>query len=249
MIQPPKNCPSCQSTLERKKDQLYCLNPECGASQFKKVEYFCKTLKIKGLGTASIKKLDLKSIRDIYSLKLEDIVEGLSSEKLGNKLFEEITLSQSKSLNDLLPAFGIPLIGKSATEKLSKVCSSITDITPESCKEAGLGEKSTNNLMEWLINDYPLISNLPFSFKFNTNIVKSPKDIKGVVCISGKLNSFKNKKEAENILIEKGYIVKPSLTKDVTILVNESGIKTSKTVKAEEAGIEIITNLKLYIGD
>ena len=41
-----------------------------------------------------------------------------------------------------------------------------------------------------------------------------------------------------------GYLVKNSLTKDVTILINESGIESAKTQAARERGVQIITNLK-----
>jgi hypothetical protein len=43
--------------------------------------------------------------------------------------------------------------------------------------------------------------------------------------------------------------VKDTLTKDVTILVNESGVESSKTKSAKSKGIRIITNLKQLIGE
>jgi len=39
------------------------------------------------------------------------------------------------------------------------------------------------------------------------------------------------------------------LTKDVTILVNESGIESAKTKKARDSGVQIITNLLEFIGE
>ena len=68
-----------------------------------------------------------------------------------------------------------------------------------------------------------------------------------VVCISGKLKSFKTKAEATERLEMLGYKVKTSLTKDVTILVNESGIESAKTKQARESGIEIVTDLQSYL--
>ena len=52
-----------------------------------------------------------------------------------------------------------------------------------------------------------------------------------------------------NRLEELGYVVKASLTKDVTILVNESGIESAKTIKARDSGVQIITNLLDFIGE
>ena len=59
----------------------------------------------------------------------------------------------------------------------------------------------------------------------------------------------KTKAEAEKALTNRGWIVKSSLTKDVTHLVNESGLESSKTKKARESGISIITNLNQLIGN
>ena len=70
---------------------------------------------------------------------------------------------------------------------------------------------------------------------------------KGVICISCKLKSYNTKAAAKKVLESKGYIVKSSLTKDVTILVNESGINSAKQQAAHEKGITIITNLKEII--
>ena len=70
---------------------------------------------------------------------------------------------------------------------------------------------------------------------------------RGVVCITGKLKSFKTKAQAGTVLASLGYVVKSSLTKDVTILVNESGIESAKTKQARESGIEIITDLQSYL--
>ena len=247
IIEAPINCPSCSSVLENVNHLLYCRNPLCGEKTLKLIEHFAKTLKIKGLGPASIRKLDIVSLEELYSLTFDDIAHALSSERLAVKLVDELQRSRTAPLNVLLPAFSIPLIGKSASEKLSKVCEDIEDIDYDTCRQAGLGEKATANVCKWMDEEFYLVSLLPFSFKFErtqtTNITH------GTVCISGKLTSFKTKAEAHNKLQELGYAVKTSLTKDVTILVNESGIESAKTKKARDAGVQIITNLLDFIGE
>lgn len=244
-IEAPTNCPSCDSLLINQNDILYCKNNDCGATAFKRVEHFAKTLKIKGLGPATIEKLNVNDINEIYDMDIGYITFCLKSAKLAVSLFEEIENSKTHSLNTLLPAFGIPLIGKTATDKLSKVCSSLGEINESKCKEAGLGPKATANLMNWMVYDWEKYSHLPFSFKFEKE--SSPTESKGVVCISGKLNSFKTKAEASSVLQSLGYKVKDSITKDVTILVNESGRETDKTRKARESGIMIVNNLTQLI--
>ena len=160
-------------------------------------------------------------------------------------MYVEIKNSELAPLNALLPAFSIRLIGKTATDKLSTVCSSIDDITEDSCKEAGLGQVATRSLLNWLKEDYPFIK-LPHSWKFSKVEKKASA---GVVCISGKLKSYKTKAEAANILKEYGYTIKDSVTKDVTILVNESGIESQKTIKARESGVTIVENLLTFLGE
>ena len=70
-----------------------------------------------------------------------------------------------------------------------------------------------------------------------------------MVCISGKLKSFKTKAQASQALEQNGYTVKSSVTKDVTILINESGVESQKTQKARESGITIVENLLDFLGE
>ena len=166
IIEAPINCPSCSSVLENVNHLLYCKNPLCGEKTLKLIEHFAKTLKIKGLGPASIRKLDIVSLEELYNLTFDDIAHALSSERLAVKLVDELQRSRTAPLNVLLPAFSIPLIGKSASEKLSKVCIDIEDIDYDTCRQAGLGEKATANICKWMDEEFYLVSLLPFSFRF-----------------------------------------------------------------------------------
>ena len=243
-ITAPSTCPSCGYKLELSFPLLYCRNSSCGDQSSKKIEHFAKTLKIKGLGPAAINSLVLESINDIYALTKHEIIDLLGSQKLGEKLFIEIENSTKAPLNILLAAFSIRLIGKTASEKLSTVCESIHDINEDSCAEAGLGPKATESLLGWIEEEYPLLE-LPHSFVFESPKIRTG----GVVCISGKLKSFKTKAQATEALEQHGYTVKSSVTKDVTILVNESGVESQKTQKARESGITIVENLLIFLGE
>lgn len=245
-IVPPSHCPSCAASLEWSNDLLYCRSPECFSQASKKVEHFAKTLKIKGLGPASIEKLELIYPSDVYELTREGVVEALASEKLAEKLCYEIENSKNASLNLLLPALSIRLIGKTAAAKLSSVCKNINEINEESCEQAGLGPLAMDSLLTWIEEEFPYVS-LPHDFTFEETTAQSYSI--GTVCISGKLKSFKTKAEASEALNQKGYAVKSSVTKDVTHLVNESGVESVKTRKARDSGIIIIENLKELIGD
>lgn len=245
-IQIPTNCPACNSLLHTVKDILYCRNDRCPAKSSKKIEHFAKALKIKGLGKATIERLDLQDFHEIYSFSKEELVEILSSEKLGEKLFAEIENSKSANLTTLLPAFSIPLIGRSASQKLTRRISTVSEITYAICEDSGLGPKAASNLMTWLDEVfYPMeYDQLPFSFSCEITPVVDDLPSKGVVCITGKLKSYKTKAMAQEVLQNYGYETKDNLTKAVTILLNESGVESAKTKKAQEMGITIYNNIK-----
>ena len=247
-IKAPEVCHTCGFKLVWETDLLYCRNKTCSAQLNKKIEHFAKTLKIKGLGPKTIEKLDLGNLHEIYLLDEKWIASALGSEKLAKSLMEQINLSKAMPLNMVLPAFSIPLIGSSATEKLSKVINKIYELTEDKCKEAGLGPTATENLMLWYETEFcDNLHRLPFNFKFEEVVrIKVGTEI---VCISGKLSSFKTKAEATAALVAKGYHVNPNLTRNVDILVNESGIESAKTKKARESGITIVTNLSEFLGD
>lgn len=237
-IKPPKTCPSCNSNLVWVNQILYCKNTECGEQASKKVEHFAKVLKIKGLGPSTISKLGFTTTENIYEATLEYIEDSLQSKKIADKLKQEIEASKRVPANILLAAFSIPLIGTTAANKLAEHCVSITDINEKTCKAAGLGPKATESLLTWLENNN--INTLPFDFKFEHKVTKKDR---GIVCISGKLKSFKTKAEATKALEDAGYTVKSTVTKDVTILINESGIESTKTEKARNSGVQIITDI------
>ena len=249
-IQIPDVCPSCGTSLELVNDQLFCNNPSCPAKNSKIVEGFTKTLRIKGLGPKTINKLDLECIEDIYSLTEEFIEERLGSEKIAKKLIHEIGVSKNANLQDLLPAFAIPLFGSTASQKLCNTINHIDELTEKRCSEAGLGPKVTTNICSWYNNEYKnRYKDLPFTWKADIFEGVPVVDINEVVCISGRLTSYKTKADAKKDLERYGYRVKDTLTKDVTILINESGVPSSKTKSAESKGIRIVTNIKQLIGE
>ena len=243
-IIPPTNCPSCMTELEWVKDQLYCNNSNCPGKTSKKIEHFASTLKIKGLGPRTVQKLQISDLHDLYELPLEIMIEALQSEKLAVKLHREIENSKLADLVELLPAFSIKLIGNTASRKICSVVRNIDEINEDTCAEAGLGPTATENLLDWLFEEFTNgYDRLPFRWQQLTKI-ESNDASKGVICITGKLKSYKTKAAAKQYLETMGYLVKSSLTKDVTILVNESGIESAKTQAARDKGVLIITNLK-----
>lgn len=242
----PTECPCCSYPLELVNDQLFCRNTACGAQLSKKVEHFCKTLSIKGMGSRTIEKLGLADITELYYLDEQEVSQALGSDRMATKLLEEIDKSRSADLATVLSAFSIPLVGQTASKKLCKVVASVDEISQETCKQAGLGEKVTNNLLTWLETDFQEMREfLPFSFKAETS--SKPANSDNTVCITGKLKSFKTKQQAHTALEALGFVPVDTVTKATKYLVDEEDKGSSKRKKAESLGITIITNLETFL--
>lgn len=243
----PTHCPCCDYPLELVNDQLFCRNQACSAQLDKKIEHFCKTLGIKGMGPKAIEKLHLADVTEIYYMDVDQVTEALGSERVASKLLAEIDKSRSADLQQVLPAFSIPLFGNTAAAKLCTVVQSVDDITFEKCKEAGLGDKVSENLISWLQTDFQEIREfMPFSWKVSKQVQAPSADAKSV-CITGKLQSFKNKAEAYAALTAAGFRPVESVTKTTSYLVDEDNKGSSKRTKADQLGIEIIQNLNQFL--
>lgn len=245
-IEIPSVCPCCSSKLVLVNDLLYCKNISCSAQVNAKIVHFAKALGIKGLGEKTVEKLNLESITDLYYLDKEDL-KSVIGEKLAEKLFIEIEKSKESDFATVLSGMSIPLVGNTISNKIAKVVSNFSELTLDNCKLAEVGDKATSNVLEWLGSDYLELKDfLPFEFKQEKKVVTKVDTI-GVICITGKLSSFKSKAEATSILEAMGYLVVDTLTKAVTILVDESGKGSSKRKTAEERGLQIITDLNQFI--
>ena len=242
----PTECPCCSYKLELVNDQLYCRNTACGAQLSKKVEHFCKTLGIKGMGSRTIEKLGLADITELYYLEADEVTSQLGSEKVAIKLLDEIEKSKAADLATIISSFSIPLVGQTASKKLCEVVASVDEISFETCKQAGLGDKVTENLLTWLETDFQEMREfLPFSFRSEKS--SGSHSTGKTVCITGKLNSYKTKTEAYKALESMGFKPVESVTKTTDYLVDVEDIGSAKRKKAESLGITIITNLNTFL--
>lgn len=240
-IEIPTKCPCCDYKLEWVNDQIFCRNTACSAQLLKKIENFTKVLGIKGMGPVTVAKLDLADITELYYLDLGSLTEVLS-EKVAIKLLDEIERSKTADLATVIAAFSIPLVGGTAGKKIAAVVNTIDEITQETCQRAGLGNKVTENLLNWVTTDYQEMKEfLPFEFKSGKTQTVSADSKR--VCITGKLKSYKKKSDAEGALTAAGFTLVDSVTKTTDYLVDEEGKGSSKRDKAVSYGITIINDL------
>ena len=234
MLKIIKNCPSCSSILKRIGPNLICLFQECPAKSTKIVENFATKMGIKGLGPITIKKLGLTKIFHIYIIPTETLKQELG-DKITAKLISEISKSKNVSVGKFLSSCSIPLIGKTAGNKLDTIVDNIEDISMEVCKKVGLGDKASSNLINWINTTYKeTLSFIPMDFK---KLEQSTSTYK--VCISGKIPGY-TKSKIKEILSKYKIETKDSVTKDLDFLISEED-NTSKANKAKQYNIPIIS--------
>lgn len=238
-IKIPKNCPSCNSLLEFVNTQLFCRNSACPAQSSKKVEAFAKKLRIIGLGPSTISKLGFVHPIEIYETSLDTYVEVLG-EKIGQKLYDKIQDSKTNTtFATFLSALSIPLIGDTASKKITTVANSLQEVWQ---KKLPIGEKARYNIDIWFDTDendaYFSLLESYFTFTKAETVVKQDK---GKVCITGKLSDFSNRTKAKEYLESLGYTVTSTVSSVTKYLVCEDGSISSKTKKAESLKIPIVT--------
>ena len=241
MITIPKDCPSCNSKLARINAQLFCYNPDCSAKLSKIVRGYAAKVKLRGLGEVTIKKLGLTNIQGIYNLTEEFIIDTIG-EALGTKLAREIEKAKRLDLGTFLSGCSIYLIGTTAGRKLAALTNNPDNIDKELCKQAGLGEKATKSLLDWLSKEY-IYMDLPIRFNDVEQVESSTEAIINV-CITGRLSNY-TKSKATDLLKPYGINVVNTVNKNTAYLICDAEKGSAKEKKAIQLNIEIISMKKL----
>jgi DNA ligase (NAD+) len=125
----PKACPVCGSPVKRDENGAFyrCTGPNCVARLKKQLRSFAQrnAMDIEGMGTEIIEQLVdstlVKSIPDLYGLKLEDLME---LERMGTKssqnLIDGIAASKGRGLARVLTGLAIPHVGESNADVLAQ---------------------------------------------------------------------------------------------------------------------------------
>jgi NAD-dependent DNA ligase len=238
MIEIPINCLSCGSKLVRINNQLFCQNKQCGDKQKKQIQSYAQKIKLRGLGPATIEKLNLTNIEDIYRLDKDTVVNAIG-EKMATKLLEQVEKAKSMTLGTFLSACSIYLIGSSAAKKIDSITNNPKDLTYNKLKSSGIGDKASQSLITWLEKDY---ISLPITFIE----IEKEKAAKMKVCISGKLVGY-TKNEATDKLKQYGIEVVSTVTAADVLLVGTYKTKTAKHIQAEKQNKHIYNSVEELI--
>ncbi|MCX5971412.1 MAG: NAD-dependent DNA ligase LigA [Coprothermobacterota bacterium] len=133
-FQMPANCPVCGAEAMRLEGEAAtrCTNISCPAQVSERILHFCAVMGMEGLGPAIVVQLHrtglVKDVADVYSLRLEQMVElERMGPTLAKKLLEQIEGSKRQPLRQLITAFGIPQVGWHVADLLTQRYHDIED--------------------------------------------------------------------------------------------------------------------------
>lgn len=261
----PKICPMCSGNTEIRKDNdseiLYCTNPQCQGKLINRLDHFCgkKGLDIKGLSKATLEKLIewgwISNYIDIYKLETrsnEWKTKPGFGEKSVERILKAIEDSKHPSLDAVIAAAGIPLIGRAVAKELVKYIDTYEDFRYkiesgfDFTQYDGFGETMAAALYDF---DYKEIDDVvDYALDIQSKKVEeSNNKLEGLTfCVTGKVHIYKNRDELKADIESKGGKVVSSMSSKVNYLVNNDITSTSsKNLAAKQANIPIITEEEL----
>lgn len=257
-IEFPCKCEVCGSDLIDEGSRLFCPNRKCSKRVLHQLLKFQQVVDIRDLGVTLITDLfndkRLKSISDIYSLQVEDLIpyflneESMEADKksLGaEKVYNSIQNHRKMSLATFVGAFDIEGIGETYAEKLvaagyntlEKMLSAGED---EIAGLYGFAEIMAKTIVEGLKENAE-----EMRFLTSNGIIELESEGAGSLagksfCFTGELVTMK-RADAEALVKKNGGSIKSSVTKDLSYLVtNDTESGSSKNMKAQKFGIPVI---------
>nr|DAT55607.1 MAG TPA: DNA ligase [Caudoviricetes sp.] len=262
----PAHCPVCGGAARvissNEAQRLECSNDNCPAVLVDRISNFVSRqgMNIDGLSTERIKLFVnngwLKNLADVYRLDryCDDMkqLDGFGDASV-DKLLAAIEKSKTCAAENFIVAIGIPGVGKSAAPVVAGAVSetmgersfietlcSMADTEMDWSGLNGIGVKTSDGINAYikrhsteiaLLNGYLAIT------------VREGKESTGMtVCVTGKLKTFKSRKEFEKAAKDAGWSVSSSVTKDTTFLVcNDPQSGSSKVKKAVSMEIPILS--------
>ena len=259
----PEYCPICHGEIAFREEngitRVYCENPNCSGKLINHLDHFCgkKGLDIKGLSKITLEKLInygwLNNIEDIFTLN-DYKTEWANKPGFGTvsvtKILDAIEGSKKASTAKFICAIGIPLIGKVASEALSKKFGSyknfreaVNNNNQELYEIAGVGEIMIQTLLDYdfteadSIFDKYIIEMRPVVFISVSNKLEGKTFV-----VTGKLKTFKNRNEIKAAIEKEGGKVTDSVSSKTDYLINNDIESTSsKNLKAKKLNIPILT--------
>ena len=254
----PQVCEVCGTKLVDEGSRLFCPNKNCSKRVLHQLLKYQQVVDIRDLGETLITSLfndgRLKSISDIYSLQIEELVpyflneESMEADKksLGaEKVYNSIQNHRRMRLATFVGAFDIEGVGETSAEKLiasgfdtlEKLLAASED---QIASVYGFAEIMAQIIVEGLAENAAEMRSLVSSGVIELEEVGGGLLAGKSFCFTGELVTMK-RADAEQLVKKNGGNIKSSVTKDLSYLVtNDTASGSSKNVKAAKLGIPVI---------
>lgn len=249
VVETPDNCPECGTLTEMDGKHLICPNMDCPARLLGRLANWIKELNILEWGTSLLTKLvesgKVETVADLYTLTVADLSSlDRMGDKSAQKCYDILHANKEISLEVLLGALSIPLIGQSTIKLImDSGCDTLEKFGQLDAAQfeqvSGVGPARANSLAEGLKHNQQLILQLL------ENGVKIKDKIVGKltgksICFTG---SMVNKRPVlEKMAAEAGATVKNSVGKGLSLLViADPNSSSSKAVSARRLGTQLVS--------
>ena len=260
MINLPDVCPVCGGMVKIEKEYdtktLVCINTLCEGKLVNKLDHFAgkKGLDIKGLSKATLDKLIewgwASEPADLYKLadhRDEWIKKAGFGVKSVDNILSAIEDSRHPTLDQFISSLGIPLIGKTVSKDLLDYIESYEDLKEKAIskwdftKIDGFAYSKANAIWSFDFSEADRVREfMEFTIEEKVEVVNNLEDL--TIVITGKLNSFKNRAELQEVIESRGGKVVGSVSKNTKYLINnDTQSNSSKNVAAKKLGIPIIS--------
>lgn len=259
----PERCPSCGSVLSHS-DSLLCLNESCEERLLAKFTRFCgkKVLDIRGLSEGILQKLlehgFIHELSDIFELEDQKeelmLIPGFGEVQISN-LLRAIEESRTVSLEQVILALDIPLIGRSLSKEIAILCHGdpsffeVNVQTPHLFSDiSGFGEEAEKSIQEWFqFSEHHFFWNeLQTILSIQIPEIDSShnRDLEDFFLYGKKVvltGTFDHgtRSDITNILSSKGVVVQTSVTKSTDLLICGGKVGETKLKKARAYGVLI----------
>lgn len=267
----PDKCPICGQPTKIVKDNnsevLVCTNDNCKGRLLGKLTHAVSknALNIDGLSESTIEKFInlgwLNSIRDIYHLLNHEnemkTLDGFGKKSV-DKLLSSVEKSRNTSLERFIYSLSIPLIGKSVSKDISKLCegdfNNLLELMKTSPKKLlsieGFGETMASSMVTWWYHNSMWVYELSKEFTFETPelvLDEMPNTLQDkTFVVTGSVNHYKNRDELKADIVAHGGTVVGSVSSKTSYLINNDINSTSsKNQKAKSLNIPIISEDQL----
>lgn len=265
----PSKCPICgqptRIVKENDSEVLMCENPDCKGKLLGKLVHAASrnALDIENLSESTIEKFInlgwLTSIKDIYHLSDHEnemkVLDGFGKKSV-DKLLASIEKSRSVDLEHFLNSLSITLLGKSASRMIAESVDYEFGVWMKQMVGGaehfkylpGVGNALIGSLNNYFNKHCSDIWELSKEFTFTTKekTILSNTSLNGkTFVITGSLHKFENRDKAKKAIEDCGGKVTGSVSKNTSFLVCNEDAGSSKSKKAHELGVPVITEEEL----